>query len=145
MKIYVRSFAESKSQLRSDLRSVTKEVINHLIKIFLYPNAKEQRHWKQEVATFFNDMPKLKNSKKYPKADFLYENTWDVFKETTDNRIANIIDTMTEDPIETSYEDVYNAIQTYFLWICGELSKYGIVRNNDIYQKIEDIREIYFG
>lgn len=144
MKIYIRSFAESKSQLRSDLRAVTKQVINHLIKIFLYPKANEQSHWKQEVAVLLNDIPKLKNSKKYPKADFLYNNTWNVFKETTANRIANIVDMMNEEPIEASYEDIYNAIQTYFLWICDRLSKSGIVRNDEIYQKIEDIREVYF-
>lgn len=43
-------FADSRNQIKTELRSVTKIVMNHLIKVFLYPNVQEQNHWKREIA-----------------------------------------------------------------------------------------------
>ena len=48
MYLCVRSFADTRSQIRSDLRGVTKVVMNHLIKVWLYPNVQKQNHWKRK-------------------------------------------------------------------------------------------------
>lgn len=55
MYLYVRAFADKKSQIKSDLRGATKVVMNHLIKVWLYPEVREQNHWKKEIAQTLND------------------------------------------------------------------------------------------
>lgn len=144
MYIYVKAFADKKSQLKSDLRGATKVVMNHLIKVWLYPKVREQNHWKKEVAQTLNDIPKLKSTNKYPKFEFLIENTFNVYEDTLDRRAEVIIENIDETPILFEFNNLYNAIEEYFSWICTELSRFGIVRYNDVYSKIEELRLKYF-
>lgn len=143
MYLYVRAFADKKSQIKSDLRGATKVVMNHLIKVWLYPEVREQNHWKQEIAQTLNDLPKLKGTNKYPKFEFLIENTFNVYEDTLERRAEVIIESIEESPILFEFNNLYSAIEEYFVWICTELSKSGIVRYNDIYLKIEELRSKY--
>ena len=58
MYYHISGFADSRNQIKTELRSVTKIVMNHLIKVFLYPNVQEQTHWKREIAQSLNDIAK---------------------------------------------------------------------------------------
>ena len=144
MYLYVRSFSDSRSQIRSDLRGATKVVLNHLIKIWLYPDVQEQNHWKKEVAQALNDVPKTKGRNKYPDYKFLIRNTWDVYEDALDDRIDVIISSIHESPIPFDFNDIYNAMSEYFDWIAFRLSEKGIVRYSDIYDKIEELRTRFF-
>ena len=144
MYLYVRAFADKKSQIKSDLRGATKVVMNHLIKVWLYSEVREQKHWKKEIAQTLNDIPKLKSTNKYPKFEFLIENTFNVYEDTLDRRTEVIIENIDESPILFEFDDLYDAIEEYFVWICTELSKFGIVRYSDVYLKIEELRSKYF-
>lgn len=144
MYLYVKAFADKKSQIKSDLRGATKVVMNHLIKVWLYPEVREQNHWKKEIAQTLNDLPKLKGTNKYPKFGFLIENTFDVYEDTLNRRTEVVIENIDELPILFEFDDLYSAIEEYFVWICTELSKSGIVIYSDVYLKIEELRSKYF-
>lgn len=144
MYLYVRGFADSRGQIKSDLRGVTKVVMNHLIKIWIYPDVQEQNHWKQEVAQALNDVPKLKGKHKYPDYKFLIQNTWNVYEDNIEDRADVIISSMNENPVHFDFNDLYYALAEYFDWICIRLSEKGIVRYADIYNKIEELREAFF-
>lgn len=141
---YIKSFADTSSQIKSNLRGSTKVVMNHLIKIWLFPSAREQNHWKSEVAHALNDVPKQKGRNKFPKTEFLMKNTWNVYNDSLTNRIDAIISDMSETPIPFDYDNIYYAMHDYFVWICENLSKYGIISNSKIYEEIEHIRDIWF-
>ena len=144
MYLYVRGFADSRSQIKSDLRGATKVVMNHLIEIWLYPNVQEQNHWKKEVAQSLNDVPKTKGRNKFPDYRFLIQNTWNVYEDALSNRVEVIISSMRADPIPFDFEDLYVAMSEYFDWICLRLSEKGIIKYSDIYETIEDLRNKYF-
>lgn len=143
MYLYVRGFADSRSQIKSDLRGATKVVMNHLIKIWLYPNVQEQNHWKKEVAQSLNDVPKLKGKNRYPNYKFLMDNTWKIYEDGLYDRIQVIVDSIAETPIQFDIDDIYSAVHRYFQWICEELSNRGIVKYSEIYNQIEIIRNIF--
>lgn len=142
--LYIRGFADSRSQVKSDLRGVTRVVMNHLIKVWLYPQVQEQNHWKREIAQALNDVPKLKGSKKYPDYNFLIRNTWKIYEDSLADRIQSIIDDMEEDHIDTDHHTLYLAISDYFKWICTQLSNRGIIQYSEIYQMIEELRNKHF-
>lgn len=144
MYLYVRSFADTRSQIKSYLRGATKVVMNHLIKVWLYPEVQEQNHWKKEIAQALNDIPKVKGKNKYPDYRFLIQNTWNVYEDSLEDRVDVIISSMKEDPTPFDFENIYRAMSDYFDWICFRLSEKGIVRYSDIYDEIEEIRMIYF-
>lgn len=60
MYYHISEFADSRNQIKTELRSMTKTVMNHLIKVFLYPKVQEQNHWKREIAQSLNDIAKQK-------------------------------------------------------------------------------------
>lgn len=143
MYVYVRGFADSRSQIKSDLRSAAKIVLNHLIKVWLYPTAQEQNHWKQEIAQSLNDVPKLKGRNRYPDYRFLIQNTWNVYEDSLEDRVDVIISSIEEAPIAFDFDDLYRAISDYFDWICFRLTEKGIVKYSDIYEEIESLRRSY--
>lgn len=144
MYYHISGFADSRNQIKTELRSVTKIVMNHLIKVFLYPNVQEQNHWKREIAQSLNDIAKQKGKNRFPTAKFLLQNTWEIYKDTLSTRLPVIIESIEETPINYDINNVYKAIHDYFNWLCDELSKTGIVRYNIIYSKIEELRSKYF-
>lgn len=144
MYLYVRGFADNAKQIKIDLRGATKVVLNHLIEIWLYPNVVEQIKWKSEVAHALNDIPKLKGKHKYPSDKFIFKNSWDVYRDTINNRIEFVIQNIQETPIEFETSRVYDALEEYFVWISNRLSEKGLVAYPDIYTKIEKIRKEYF-
>jgi hypothetical protein len=80
MYYHISGFADSRNQIKTELRSVTKIVMNHLIKVFLYPNVQEQNHWKREIAQSLNDISKQKGKNRFPTAKFLLQNTWEFIR-----------------------------------------------------------------
>lgn len=88
MKRYIRSFAVTKREVQADLRAAAKVIIEHLIKIFLYPDAQEKGHWKREVAAALNDVPKMKGSNKLLKAKFILDSSWMAWEDIFDAKVA---------------------------------------------------------
>lgn len=144
MKIYIKSFALTKREIRSDLRAAADVVIEHLIKIFLYPSLQEQNHWKQEIAASFKKVPRLKNSNKFPDASFIVDSSWMVWEDQFDRFVEVIKEEMKEVPKSVNNDILYDAVDEYFRWLSKELSKYGIVRNDEIYQKLDYLQNKYF-
>ena len=139
MKIYVRAFAITNKAAKDYLISKTPVVIDHLIKVLLYPDVQEQNHWKKEIASALNTVPAIKSSNRKPKPKFIYENTFDAWKETIEDRICAIVEDIVEVPIAFDISDVYHAIGEYFEWLSDNLS-YSTLKFSDIYSEIESIR-----
>lgn len=144
MKRYIRSFAVTKREVQADLRAAAKGVIEHLIKLFLYPDAQEKGHWKREVAAALNDVPKMRGSNKSPKAKFILDNSWMAWEDVFDAKVAVVKKNMSENPMDISTDVLYAAVNEYFNWLSVELSTYSVVSNSDIYDEIEYLQNKYF-
>ena len=119
-------------------------MIEHLIKIFLYPDAQENNHWRREVAAALNDVPKMKNSNKLPKAKFILDSSWMAWEDVFDRKVEVVKEDMVEDPIDISTDVLYAAVNEYFNWLSVELSTYSVVSNSDIYNEIDYLQNKYF-
>ena len=76
MKLMSLEFANSKSNIATKLQIMSKPIIEHLFYLTLDKNNSAANHWKSEIYAFLNEIDKLKNSNKYPKQKFIYDNTY---------------------------------------------------------------------
>lgn len=141
---YIRSFAVTKREIQADLRAAARVIIEHLIKIFLYPDAQENSHWKREVAAALNDVPKMKNSNKLPKAKFILDSSWMAWEDIFDRKVEVVKEDIVEDPIDVDINILYSAVDEYFDWLSTELSQFGSVSYTSIYHEIGYLQDKYF-
>lgn len=118
------------------------ELMEHFIKLMIFPNSKTCNHWKQEIAAFIHSAPRLKNSKKFPKHKDLMQVLYYVWEDSTDTWISELcIDFPDEYVLPVSYETVHKCMFEYFDWLCDKLSKNGLVAKQSIYDKLDELQE----
>ena len=143
MKIF--AFADAKDSIRNKLKDKSDEVVYHLVKIFIFPNCGITSHWCQEVYGFIHSVPKMKNKNKFPKKEFIFENTFGVWGDTIESCIITAIkDYPNIVPLFAKESGSYvceAAVRKYFDWLSEELSKIGRVASSDVYKKIDELIE----
>ena len=65
---FIFAFSRSRTDVFSKLADNSENVIDHLIKVFLWPDVQEQSKWKSEIWNFIKSVPKLKSSNRFPSA-----------------------------------------------------------------------------
>lgn len=134
-------FSRRKSDIAAMIEENTREIIQHLIKLWLYSDAETCNHWKQEVYGFLYQVPRLKGSNKFPSKKFILNNTIIV---NEDNILAllRIVITDYENQYEQKkieYPTMKKHILLYFDWLAEELSINGKVARNDVYAKLSEL------
>lgn len=147
MKIYVRNmqdilgFSRRKSDIAAMIEENTREIIQHLIKLWLYSDAETCNHWKQEVYGFLYQVPRLKGSNKFPSKKFILNNTI-VINEDNILALLRIVITDYSNQYEQKnieYPTMKKHILLYFDWLAEELSINGKVARNDVYAKLSEL------
>lgn len=147
MKIYIRNmqdifgFASRKSDIAAMIEENTRELIQHLIKLWVFPDAKDCNHWKQEVYNFLYRVPRLKMSNKFPSKKFILDNTIVVNKDNI-SALLRIVITDYKNQYEqkkSEYSTMEEHILLYFDWLAEELSTDGKVARNDVYAKLSEL------
>ena len=147
MKIYVRNmqdilgFSRRKSDIAALIEENTREIIQHLIKLWLYSDAETCNHWKQEVYGFLYQVPRLKGSNKFPSKKFILNNTI-VINEDNILALLKIVITDYSNQYEQKnieYPTMKKHILLYFDWLAEELSINGKVARNDVYAKLSEL------
>lgn len=147
MKIYIRNtqdifgFANRKSDIAAMIEENTRELIQHLIKLWVFPDAKDCNHWKQEVYNFLYRVPRLKRSNKFPSKKFILNNTIVVNKDNI-SALLRIVITDYKNQYEqkkSEYSTMEESILLYFDWLAEELSINGKVARNDVYAKLSEL------
>lgn len=143
MKIF--AFADAKDSIKNKLKDKSDEAVYHLVKIFIFPNCGITSHWCQEVYGFIHSLPKMKNKNKFPKKEFIFDNTFGVWGDTIESCIITAIkDYPNIVPLFTKESGSYvceAAVRKYFDWLSEELSKIGRVASSDVYKKIDELIE----
>lgn len=138
-------FTDTNQEIKRKIHDSSDHIMEHLIKIWIFPNHDTVDHWKREVVGFLNKVPKTKNSKKYPSKEFILKNSWNVYEDILDNIIISAIDEVEDaTPIWFDESDIYKGIFEYFDWLSDELSTKGIILRQDAYAKIEEIGDKLF-
>lgn len=142
MKIF--ALSRCNQDVFSKLADKSETLIDHLIKVFLYPNAFEVSHWKQEVWTTLNRVPKLKSNNKFPTYQQIMKSIWNSYEDIIPNLVDLWISEINEIPMKLSYENIHSAIHQYMNWAAYELSTKGIVTSKSVYKIIESIQSILY-
>lgn len=135
-KIY--SMSRSKSDIGDTIEQGTRELILHLIKLWMYPDSYNKPKWRKEVAAKLNQVDSFKGSHRYPSAKFILDNSWKVHQK----HLAYYIDIIEDDYGDTtrddeSFLDLKDRIDEYFEWVAEELSIHGQVSYKMIYTELE--------
>ena len=136
---YVVGMSDKRSEIRNQLKYAGKQVALHLIKLAIYPDAQERNHWKQEIYAFLHDVPRLKKSNKWPEFDIIFD-ALSVYDDIVDNLVLEVYDDEESlTPSELSAEKLEEMLLTYHAWAAHKLSKNGILRRQDVYNKIDEL------
>lgn len=148
MRIFVTEFADSKKNMERELKPKTKQIINHLYKLYCMPDHESRNHWMREIANFLNEINKLSGKNKFPTEKQLYDWTYYKFKDQVTEQFymkamtKNITDrynVLIDIPLDDICKEFDNICESYFRWLAGQLSKYGIVSNYEIYDKLDEL------
>lgn len=134
------AMSRNKMDVAADLEEITRPTIEHLIKLRLYSNTDYVGYWRKEVATFLCEVPRLKQSNKYPSKEFILLNTIDLNNDSIENCYKVVIADNDEiTPVEHNYDELISDIYDYFDWIAGELSNRGKVARNEVVNKLSEM------
>ena len=134
MKLYIRAMSEYDSEVRRQLVNNSKPLYKHLIKIALYPTSEYVTAWTKEIYAFINDVDKLKRTKKFPTADFIFKalsthlDVLDVYTRQIKSDLSEISD----QEVFRSGEDITDICTNYAKWLASELSTQGGVTFNEV-------------
>lgn len=137
-KIY--GFAESKRRLEIRLSDAVDRIQEHLIKCLVYHDSDSLPHWKSEIRGFFPRIKKLSGSNKYPSAKFIFNNTWMLVEDTSDDMYLSIIKWYPDlTPNNVTPGQVYKLSEDFFIWWSNELSTTGVIELSKLSNKVDEL------
>ena len=139
--MYIYAMSESLRDIKKELSSKGKQVLRHLIRIILYPNADAYNHWKQEIVAFIAYTDKVKGKSKFPKKklildalqsqnDMIHQVIWQV--KVTERDL---------EPAEIDENIILDSVCEYQNWLAEELSKNGVIDPYEAYKVLDRIVE----
>ena len=136
---YIKAMADTRKAVERELKSCGRQIVVHLTKLMIYPEAQQANHWKQEIYSFLNNVPKLKGSKKYPSKSFIF-NAISVYVDTIDS----IKWQLQYDESDLTQLDIDDAViekkaTRYLDWLATELSQKGAVQSVQVYNMLDKI------
>lgn len=149
MRIFVTEFADSKREIERHLNDVTEPIIEHLFKIYCFPNDINRHHWAMEIYSFLNKVKKLTGSNRLPTAKQIYNWTYFKWKDLiTDEKFMSRWLKGTQKHYNEIPQELDVAVvceqfdyicEQYFKWLAYELSNYSYVYSDDIEDKINEL------
>lgn len=124
-------------------------VIKHLILCIIFSEVSNETldHWKAEVYNNIHRMWKVKGTNKLPTYTQLKTNcidTWsDSLLQSLDKEIKSLSKIESLDIDTYNVNKLYDCIINYFEWLFKELSKSESIDYTDIYDKIDNLIELY--
>jgi hypothetical protein len=148
MKIYITAQALQKSEIETTLATRMEDLIEHLLKLYLMPNSSARNHWQGEIYGILHSISKLKQSKKYPSSNMIYNWTYKKVRDlVTDYKWMKIsIDDFCDQYEISSTESVSDIMNEfdglcveYFTWLSEKLSTAGKLSTRDVYNKLNEL------
>ena len=140
---YIFSMSMSRKDLASRLEETTIPLIEHLIKLYIYPNLSEYvSHWRQEVYEFLHSVSRIKGKNTFPSAKFILKNTLDINIDMIQILYEDVVDDYSSEhgtPSSISITTLISRIKEYYEWLSTTLSDRGRVSRSAVYQKLEEL------
>ena len=139
MKVYIKAMAVTTQDAKQQLISAGGEAIEHLIKLYAFPDTEYTNHWRQEVWSFLRKVPKLKSTKRY--VDFaLIRDCLSAYEDMIPELYSEIVNEYKSlTPARFDMEELQRIIGEYFDWIAQILSEKGLVCPEDVYAILDKL------
>lgn len=141
--------AYEKRKILDDIRHTTFQRLRHLIKVFLYRDARKNdiRHWiNEELYNWCSDIPLIKGNKHLSQKE-LYKVFWDEPKDDINERnIDRIVKQFINigfPKIDYSFNNLYNFIKDFYMWLIEYLTKDFIIDPVDFENEIKELLNKY--
>lgn len=147
--IFINEFAINRTELLINLRNASKQIINHLLKIFYHRSRTPVSHWKKEIFNYLHDIDLMKSNKKIPSEKLIFEGLWEGSYELFDGRHEDAVEDINEEYgkdfgyITYLSSSAENFCKEYMRWLARELSLKGRISKSDIFGKIDDLLNKY--
>lgn len=139
---YIRAMASSRLLLQTKLNAKSEQVVEHLVKIAMFPKSSTIPHWKQEIFAFLHSVDRQKSNHKYPSEKFIYESI-STMNDILDSYVDYVRDCEGEQmPLYPTDDSLLNYISGYQRWIAKELSTKGRISKDACYSKIDELKKI---
>ena len=147
MKRYIKNaqavlgFALHRSEIAARLEENTRILMKHLVKLWMFPEASEVDHWRKEVYSFLNQVPRLKGVNKFPSGEFIFNSTFVPNESCIDDLYEDVYDDYTDNHtlVRTNCDAMHQVIEDYYIWISDVLSRRGLVSYKKVSQKLEEL------
>lgn len=148
MKKYFCGFVSLDRQyLTQALSGISGNLIENLIKLYLFKDSDNANHWRREVWNALHMVPSLKKSEKYNGTvhdivtkDVIIRDIIGAYDDMT-TELANLMIEEYPDltPFRTDYDELSVIVNTYLDWISDVLSTKGVVTSSEVYAKLDEL------
>ena len=131
-------------EISAKLDETTRTVIQHIIKVLLFPKSPKVPDWKQEVYDGLHNVSLIKGTNRLPSDRFILKNTIERYKQFIPVWQYNIVTDyyiIHGYPVEIPYDHLEKKIKSYYQWLAGQLTVFGDVARTDVYDKLKSLGE----
>ena len=138
----VTEIVKSRTELLYELREPLKQLILHLF--FVYEIRDDAfENYIDEIYLLLPNISKWQKTNKFPTKEFIMNVLWDEWQDIRDNislRLLNLTKIKYKNFSGTTVDkEFYDFLFSYFSWISQELSDNGVVRLQDVHNKINEL------
>lgn len=139
MKRYILGMSMKRTDLGDWIDNHTFQVMVALAQLYLFPHG-NRVHWRKEVWEKFSRMYTLKHSSKLPKPEFILKNSWGRNKHNVTNALQYAIDKESDyEPASYNYDEFYQIVEDYFMWLASNLSQNETLRLADVKAELDSL------
>lgn len=139
MKRYIVGMAMKRNDLGDWIDNHTFQVMVALAQLYLFPQG-NRVHWRKEVWEKFSRMYTMKRANKLPSADFILQNSWERNKRNVQNALNYAIDKESSyTPVSHTYDEFYQIVEDYFIWLASKLSVNETLRLPDVRDELDSL------
>lgn len=135
---YIRSMNEDRNKIYDRLTDKADQLVNHLIKLLLYPTSDSAYHWKLEVYSYVHSVSRIKTNR-YPDKYFIRD-CLGIYNDTIWDRIRVI--QKDYGAVKITSDDakrIKRKICAYQHWLSSQLSINGMVAKTDVLKILDNL------
>lgn len=139
MKRYVYSMAITKRAAIANIQSISLPLIEHLLKLYMFPNSGHCVHWAKEVRNFLYRVPRLKGSNKLLGYKAVREAV-SVYEDQIGSCINGLEKEYRDLEIERSnVQEAESLVSKYLDWICTAVCNGEEISSFDVMGKLNEL------
>ena len=136
---YINAMPRARKAIYDEVAAASKQIDKHIIRLLLYPDAREHNHWKQETVGFLEDVDLLKGTNKWPSEKLLlsalrtHNDILDTYRWQVEKTERDLT------PLNVSPSVIQRAVEAYQDWLAIELSANGAIDRYSAYEVLDEI------